>query len=411
MQYGLIGEHLSHSYSCEIHAKIADYRYELCELRPEEVGPFLERRAFRAINVTIPYKQTVIPYLDEISPEAERIGAVNTIVNRDGRLYGHNTDFAGMAALVRHAGIEVRGRKVLILGTGGTSRTAAAVMESLGAGQVLRVSRRDGTDTVRYEDAARLHADAQIIVNTTPVGMYPKDEGCPIDPALFPQLRGVLDAIYHPLRTNLVLDAQERGLPAEGGLYMLAAQAVYASAAFLGREPDPALIDTAFRAVRSGKRNLVLTGMPSAGKTTVGRALAALTGREFVDTDAEIVGRIGMPIADYFARAGEPAFRAVEREVIAEQSRRDGIVLATGGGSVLDGRNVRALRRNGLVVFLDRSPDKLTATSDRPLSSDPEALRRLYRERYALYCRAADLHLSADGRPEEIALAIQKEAL
>ena len=411
MKCGLIGRKLGHSYSPQIHKVLADYDYHLWELRPEELAPFLKKRGFAGINVTIPYKEQVIPYLDGLSDTARAVGAVNTVVNRDGRLLGDNTDLPGMLALIRRLGLELSGKKVLILGTGGTSKTARTAAVRLGAAEICRVSRSGRGDAVTYEQAAGKHGDAAFVINTTPCGMYPDLEGCPLELERFPRLEGVVDAVYNPLRSNLVLYARRRGIAAEGGLYMLAAQAVYASAAFLGREPDPALIDTAFRAVRSGKRNLVLTGMPSAGKTTVGRALAALTGREFVDTDAEIVGRIGMPIADYFAWAGEPAFRVVEREVIAEQSRRDGIVLETGGGSVLDGRNVRALRRNGLVVFLDRSPDKLTATSDRPLSSDPEALWRLYRERYALYCRAADLHLSADGRPEEIALAIQKEAL
>ena len=411
MQYGLIGEHLSHSYSCEIHAAIADYRYELLELRPEEVGPFLQKRDFRAINVTIPYKQDVIPYLDGISEEARRIGAVNTIVNRDGRLYGTNTDFAGMRELVRYAGIDVSGRKVLILGTGGTAKTARAVMESLGAAAILPVSRKSGGGAVSYEEAVRLHGDAQIIVNTTPVGMYPKTGDRPIDPALFPKLEGVLDAIYHPLRTNLVLDAQELGVPACGGLYMLAAQAVFASAVFLEKEPDPELIRTAYGTVRFGKQNLVLIGMPSAGKTTVGQRLAELTGREFADTDRIIVDRIGMPIADYFAEHGEASFRAIEREVIGELSDRSGIVLATGGGAVLDPRNVRALRRNGCVVFLDRSPEKLAATPDRPLSSSPEALEKLYRQRYELYRKAADLHIYADGTPDEAAKIILEDTI
>ena len=183
MQYGLIGEHLSHSYSRQIHEQLADYRYELLELTPEQVAPFLAARAFRAINVTIPYKQAVIPYLDEISDTARRIGAVNTIVNRNGRLYGDNTDFAGLSALLDRMGLCLKGKKVLILGTGGTSKTARAVAASKGAAQILRVSRSaDGDDVIPYAQALASHTDAQILINTTPVGMYPKQDACPIAP-------------------------------------------------------------------------------------------------------------------------------------------------------------------------------------------------------------------------------------
>lgn len=410
MQYGLIGEHLSHSYSCEIHAQLADYQYELHELRPEEVEPFLRKKEFRAINVTIPYKQTVIPFLDGISAEAQQIGAVNTILNRDGRLYGFNTDFAGMKALLQRTGIEVVGKKALILGTGGTSKTASAVLKNMGAKEIQLVSRRKSAETISYEKAILHHADAQILINTTPVGMYPNDEGCPIDLCAFSKIEGLIDAVYHPLRTNLVLDAQKRGIPADGGLYMLAAQAAYASAIFLGKEPDISSTEKAFGAVRNAKRNLVLIGMPSAGKTTVGRKLAEQTGRKFVDTDELIVQRIGMPIADFFAQHGEAAFRSIECEVISEQAQNSGLILATGGGAVLNEKNEIALRRNGITVFLDRSPDKLAAMPDRPLSSNREAVQRLYQERYARYCQAADIHAAADGAPEEIALNIQREA-
>ena len=307
MQYGLIGEHLTHSYSREIHGKIADYAYELCELRPEELEPFFQKRDFLGINVTIPYKQSVISYLDSISETAQRIGAVNTIVNRGGKLHGDNTDFAGMKALVRYAGIEIAGRKVLILGTGGTSKTAHVVAESLGADSIVHVSRSRRGDAVTYAEAVQQHGDAHIIINTTPVGMYPNTVEVPIDLSHFAALEGVLDAVYHPLRSGLVLDGLSRGIPACGGLYMLVAQAVFASAAFLGKEPDLSLIDEIFRAIRLEKQNVVLIGMPSAGKTTVGSHLAKLTGKAFLDTDQIIVSHIGGTIREYFAAHGEDA--------------------------------------------------------------------------------------------------------
>ena len=409
MQYGLIGEHLTHSYSREIHGKIADYAYELCELRPEELEPFFQKRDFLGINVTIPYKQSVIPYLDSISETAQRIGAVNTIVNRGGKLHGDNTDFAGMKALVRHAGIEIAGRKVLILGTGGTSKTAHVVAESLGADSIVHVSRSRRGDAVTYAEAVRQHGDAHIIINTTPVGMYPNTVEVPIDLSHFAALEGVLDAVYHPLRSGLVLDGLSRGIPACGGLYMLVAQAVFASAAFLGKEPDLSLIDEIFRAIRLEKQNVVLIGMPSAGKTTVGSHLAKLTGKAFLDTDQIIVSHIGGTISEYFAAHGEEAFRKLEHEVISNAAKKDGCVIATGGGAVLDAENIRLLRQNGIIVFLNRSLEHLIVSAERPLSNSREALEKLYEKRYPLYAKAADLCVDANLAPEQIANAIREE--
>ncbi len=411
MKYGLIGEHLTHSYSCEIHAQIADYEYELHELAPSELGEFMTRREFEAINVTIPYKQDVIPYLDGISDTAGRIGAVNTVVNRNGMLYGDNTDFAGMLALARHAGIGMKGKKVLILGTGGASKTGYALAEHMGAQSVHCVSRSGKGGSISYEQAVSEHSDAQIIINATPAGMFPGQDGRPIDISHFPRLEGVLDAIYNPLRTNLVLDAQERGIPAEGGLYMLSAQAVYASAVFLDKALDESLVERAFRSVRNDKRSIVLIGMPSCGKTTVGGILAERSGRALDDTDEYIVKRTGMPIAEFFAKYGEAEFRRIEKETIAELSATGGRIIATGGGAVLDPENVRALKRNGVLVFLDRSPEKLIATDDRPLASRKDALERLYAERYDIYRAACELRIDANVTPSEEADAILKELM
>ena len=409
MKYGLIGEHLKHSYSCEIHAQIADYEYELHEIPPSGLGGFLKKREFNAINVTIPYKQDVIPYLDEISDTAKRIGAVNTIVNRNGRLYGDNTDFAGMLALARHIGVDMKGRKVLILGTGGASKTGHALAEYMGAESVFYVSRSGKNGSITYEQAVTEHSDAQIIINATPVGMFPKQDGRPIDISAFPKLEGVIDAIYNPLRTNLILDAQERGIPAEGGLYMLSAQAVHASAVFRDIPLDESLVDKAFKSVKNDKQSIVLIGMPSSGKTTVGRILAEKCGKQLADTDEYIVRKIGMPISDFFAKFGEAEFRRIEKETVAELSATGGRIIATGGGAVLDPENVRALKQNGVLVFLDRRPENLVATDDRPLASRRSALEKLYAERYDIYCAAAELHIDANTTPEAEADAILKE--
>ena len=409
MKYGLIGEHLTHSYSCEIHAQIADYEYELHELAPSELGGFLTKREFNAINVTIPYKQDVIPYLDGISDTAKRIGAVNTIVNRGGKLYGDNTDFAGMLALAKHIGVDMKGKKVLILGTGGASKTGHALAEYMGAESVYYVSRSGKNGSITYEQAVSEHSDAQVIITATPVGMFPKQGGRPIDISAFPKLEGVLDAIYNPLRTNLILDAQERGIPAEGGLYMLSAQAVHAAAVFQDIPLDESLVDKAFKSVKNDKQNIVLIGMPSSGKTTVGRILAEKCGKELADTDEYIVKKIGMPIADFFAKHGEAEFRKIEKETVAGLASTGGKIIATGGGAVLDAENVRALKQNGVLVFLDRRPENLIATDDRPLASRRSALEKLYAERYDIYCAAAEVHIDANTTPGAEADAILKE--
>ena len=409
MTCGLIGRRLGHSYSPQIHRALADYDYKLWELEPEELETFFRRQDFTGVNVTIHYKQAVIPLLDELSETARAIGAVNTVVRRGGTLCGDNTDFAGMAALIHRIMLSLEGKKVLILGTGGTSKTAVAVARSLGAAEVYRLSRSGRDGALTYEEAARLHADADVLINTTPGGMYPSVEGCPVALDAFPNLSGVVDAVYNPLRTNLVLQARSRGIPAEGGLYMLAAQASYASALFRGCETSQRDIDLAYQTVRREMENIVLIGMPSSGKSTVGCALAERLGKRFADSDALVTERIGMPIADYFAQRGEAAFREREQEAVADLAATGGQVIATGGGAILRPENVTALRRSGRLVFLDRSPEKLIATADRPLASDREALRRRYEERYDLYCAAADLHIDGDGTVEETAQRIEKE--
>ncbi len=390
MKYGLIGETLKHSFSPEIHAMLASYPYELREVGREELDDFFRRRDFCGINVTIPYKETVIPLLDEVDPAAAEIGAVNTVVNREGRLCGYNTDLAGMTALFARAGISPAGKKVLILGTGGTSRTAAAAARLAGAREIYKVSRSGREGALTYEDAVSLHADAEILINTTPCGMFPDAEGLPLDPAAFPRLTGVIDAIYNPLRTRLVLEARARGIAAAGGLSMLVTQAWAAAGLFLGETLPQKKAEDAYRALLKQKENLVLTGMPGAGKSTIGRLTARRLGREFLDTDAIFVRRAGRSIPSFFEAYGEAAFRQAEKEIVRELSLLSGKVIATGGGVILDPENVRRLRQNGRIVLIDRKPSEIPDLTGRPLARDREMLEARYRERFALYHETAD---------------------
>ena len=411
MEYGCIGEKLPHSFSKEIHEKIGGYAYELCELTPEALPAFLTARPFRAINVTIPYKQAVIPYLSHVSERARAIGAVNTIVNRGGALWGYNTDFAGMTALIGRMGLSLAGKTVLILGTGGTSRTAAAVAAHLGAAAVRRVSRSGRDGALTYEEAAAHGGEADVLLNTTPCGMYPHPDEAPVSLNDFPHLCGVVDAIYNPLASRLVLDARARGIPAEGGLYMLVAQAVEAAAIFTGDAPDASVTERIYGEILTEKRSVVLIGMPGSGKSTIGRLLAARLGRPLIDTDAEIVAAAGMPITEIFAREGEGAFRALESRVIREISARGGAVIATGGGAVLREENVRALRQNGRLFWLDRPLEQLLPTDDRPLADSAEKIRALYGARMPIYRAAADAAIAVDGDAERAAEEIMRNLI
>lgn len=389
-KYGCIGKKLTHSFSKEIHNELADYEYELIELAEEEIQPFFQKKDFEAINVTIPYKQTVIPYLDSVSDIARRIGAVNTIVNKDGKLYGYNTDYYGMKALIERVGVKMQGKKVLVLGTGGTSKTARVVASDMGASEVLVVSRRKTDEYITYDEAATLQTDANVIINTTPSGMYPDCESKPIEVTAFKYLDGVIDAVYNPLCTNLVLDAKQRGIKAEGGLYMLVMQAVVAFEKFLDTTIEKAIADRVFASILSSKENIVLTGMPGSGKSTVGR-LIKLDGYTFVDTDAEIEARCGCSIKELIAANGEKYFRDLETEVICEMSSESRRIISTGGGAILREENVRALKRNGKLFFINAELSRLRATDDRPLSDTEDKLVRLYNERIGIYQATADI--------------------
>lgn len=408
MRYGLLGEKLPHSYSKEIHEKLGRYTYELIEVAKEDFAEFAEKRDFTAINITIPYKCDIMPYLATISEQAKKIGAVNVALNRGGELHGYNTDFLGLRNLILRAGFDLKDKTVLILGYGGTSRTAHAVCEALGAKCIKFVKRKSEGEIISYAEAARDYAGADYIINTTPCGMYPATDATPFDGsgvslADFACIKGIVDVIYNPLRTKLVNEALLAGVPAVGGLYMLVAQATEAAELFTG-EPVPAEVTEKIHSeLLLAKQNVVLTGMPGCGKSTVGALIAEKLGRKFYDTDEEFTKKHGTP-ADYIREHGEPAFRDAESAVIAELCRDTvGSVISTGGGAVLRRGNVLALRGNGRIYFIDRDIADIMPTSDRPLSSDRAMLEKRYAERYPIYTGTCDVHVKNDSTAEKLA--------
>ena len=406
-RYGLIGEKLGHSFSKLIHEQLADYTYDLIELAPQQLVPFFSARSFAAVNVTIPYKEKVIPLLDEVDEKARAIGAVNTVVNRAGRLIGYNTDYDGLDYLLHRHGILLGDRVVMILGTGGTSKTCTALARAKGAREILHVSRSGKNGALTYHEAA-LRRDVQVLINTTPCGMYPNNDGMPLDPALFPRLEAVADVIYNPLQTGFVLRAQDLGLRAAGGLEMLVAQAKAAVELFLDRPLEEERIDEIYRNLRAQRSNCVLIAMPGAGKTTIGRRAAELLGKKFVDCDDEILKSEGRSASQIIQQDGEDAFRAIESRIIAELCREGGQLIATGGGVVTRPENMLRLRQNGVILFIDREL-ALLATDGRPLSDSFDALRQRYLERYPLYNQYCDLKLDND-ETIEIAANRVKEA-
>ena len=408
MEYGCIGEHLPHSFSKEIHEQIGSYQYELHELTLDQLETFMQKKDFKAINVTIPYKQAVIPYLHKTDTIAAEVGAVNTVVNKNGRLYGYNTDVYGMEALLLKNGICLTGKKVLVLGSGGTAKTANAVAKRAHAGSVYTVSRNKRECCITYEEAYAQHADADVIINTTPVGMYPDIFKSPIDLKPFYKLQAAADAVYNPLKTVFIRDAENAGATGCNGLYMLVAQAIKAYSVFMDKEFEPELCDAIYTKTLTDKQNIVLIGMPGAGKTTVGKLLAQLLGRPFYDTDEIIKEKVGMDIPEIFSLRGEASFREMETGCIKELSANNACVIATGGGAVLRQENIDALKMNGRIYFLDRPPGRIVPTADRPLTLTKEAIIQRYKERYPLYRAAADETVLCDGLPEDAAYETER---
>ena len=395
MRAGLLGRKLGHSFSPRIHSFFGDYSYDLFEVEPDALDAFMKGDSFDALNVTIPYKRDVIPYCAELSEAARQIGSVNTIVRRpDGTLFGDNTDAAGFGAMLDRLAVSPAGKKALVLGSGGASLTARHVLKTRGAAEVVVIS-RSGPDN--YENLDR-HADAAILVNTTPVGMYPNNGNSPLDLDRLPKLEAVLDVIYNPARTRLMQDAEARNIPHIGGLLMLVEQARAASERFTGNSIPAGRANEVLAALRVETENIILVGMPGSGKTTVGRQIAAKTGRQLVDLDDVIVQNIGMTIPEYFESHDEPAFRAEETRAVAQICRESGLVIATGGGCITQPRNYDLLHQNGVVLFLQRDLE-LLSTKGRPLSQR-NSLEEMYAVRLPMYRAFADAEVQSTGVPE-----------
>lgn len=395
MEYGLIGRTLKHSFSVEVHRSFG-YGYELKELEPEELEEFFRKREFKGINVTIPYKTEVMKYLDEIDEWAEEIGAVNTVVNQNGKLKGYNTDIFGMKKMFEKTGVTLENKRVLILGTGGTSKTAFFVAVKSGAKEVVKVSRNPRTNEISYDEAVATGDRWDIIINTTPCGMYPNANSAPIDIEEFPNLEAVFDAIYNPLRTELILKAEEKGIKALGGLYMLVSQGVYSASLFQDTELKNETIDEIYIKLFNEKRNIVLIGMPGCGKSTIAKMLG-----EFIDTDAIIEERMGRKCGEIIKEYGEQFFRDTESKVIEELSVENGLIISTGGGAVLREENVKNLKKNGVVIYLEAPLERLVETDSRPLSDTREKLEKMYAERKPVYKKACDVKVSADDTVED----------
>lgn len=400
MKCGLLGGKLSHSYSPQIHAHLGDYSYVLFERSPEALQDFFENGDFDAINVTIPYKKDVIPYCAELSPTARRLGAVNTIVRRpDGTLIGHNTDYFGFENMLKKSGLSVPGKKVLVLGSGGAANTAIAVLCDHGANVV--VISRSGENNYRN---LQLHADAAAIVNCTPVGMFPNNGVSPVDLSQFPNLEGVLDMIYNPARTKLLLDAEKRGIVALNGLLMLVAQAKESAEWFTGKSISDKKIGQIHTLLRRQMENIILIGMPGSGKSTIGAILAEMTGKKLVDADAYLTEKAERSIPEIFATDGEAAFRSLETETLAELGKRSGIILATGGGCVTREENYPLLHQNGTIFCISREISALS-TDGRPLSQSMK-LQDMYRIRKPMYQRFSDYMVDNNASSEAAATQI-----
>lgn len=402
MEYGLIGYPLKHSFSKEIHEKLDNYTYEICELEEKNFDEFMKKKEFKAINVTIPYKQKVIPYLDYISQAAEEIGAVNVIVNKGGKLYGDNTDYLGLKLLIEKNNIIISNKRCVILGTGGTSKTSLYVLKLLNAKEVKIASRTKTNNYISYDEICDY--DPEVIINTTPLGMFPNINITPIN-EYNKSLEAIVDVVYNPLKTMLTQKFEKSSC---NGLYMLVAQAYYACNLFTGFEHDIKKLDNIYNNLLLNKQNIVLIGMPSSGKSTIGKALAKKLNKEFVDTDEVIVKKIQMPIKDYFSKYGENEFRKIESSVILELSKKSGIVLSTGGGVIKNQENIDLLHLNGIICFIDRDLSLLMPTSDRPLSSNISDLCVLYNERRPLYVKYSDYIIKNNKKIKDAVYSIIK---
>ncbi|MCQ2454892.1 MAG: shikimate dehydrogenase [Clostridia bacterium] len=398
MQYGLIGKTLKHSFSAQIHPKLFNCKYELCELKSEELEQFFLKKDFCGINVTIPYKSEVIKYLDYLDETAKITGAVNTVINRNGKLYGYNTDYMGLEALIDKNGVHLKNKNILIFGNGATSNTASALCRKNNAKSITKLSLKPTENTDTYSNISKYYKDTDVIINTTPCGMFPNIFESAADLDGFLNLEAVFDVIYNPIRSKLICDAKNKGLKSEGGTYMLVMQALFSARLFSDSNIDKKYADDIFNEIMKEKENIVLIGMPSCGKTTIGKKLAELTDKTFFDVDYEIEKEYGISPKQIIEDKGEEFFRVAETKIIKRLSALQNSIIATGGGSVINNENVSLLKENGIFVFIDRDIKNLTFTSSRPLSSSYEKLLDLYKMRISLYKSSADF--TVDGNKD-----------
>lgn len=402
-RYGLIGRKLGHSYSPQIHSLLGDYRYDLFEMEENEVEAFLAKRDFDAVNVTIPYKKTVMPFLDRIDDDAMKIGSVNTIVKeKDGTLTGYNTDYYGFSYMLKKGGIDVKDKKVLILGTGGASVTVQSVVNDLGAKEIIVASRNAQPDYDHLDP----HFDSDVIINATPVGMYPNNLETLVELDKFTKTEGVADVIYNPQSTQLLLDAEKKGIKTVNGLYMLAAQAKKAAEHFFATSFDEAVIDKIVKTLSFELSNIILVGMPGCGKSTIGAKLAAAYNRKLVDTDTLITEKASRSIPAIFEEEGEAGFRKIEAEVVKNTGKEKELVIATGGGVIVTPENYDALRQNGTVIFINRDINAL-ATDGRPLSQQ-NSLSDMFEKRLPLYRKICHYEIDGNGTVEEVTERIMR---
>lgn len=401
---GLVGEKLGHSFSTLIHDQLADYTFILREVERTELGNFLRSDELDAFCVTIPYKKDVIPYLESISDEAKAIGAVNVIVRKDGnKLYGYNTDYFGFNYMIESSGVDVTNKKAIVFGTGGASLTACTVLRDKQVRELVIIGIEDNTP-----ENLSAHSDAEIVVNTTPLGMYPNNGTTPVDLTLFPKCQAVLDVVYNPVRTELVLQAERLGITAVSGLSMLVAQAAKGFELFTGDTYEEGCIERITADICKNTRNIILVGMPGCGKSTVGKLLAKSLGKDFFDADDEFTTMHGITPAEAINTLGEEQFRLMENKTLCELGKKSGVVIATGGGAVTKEFNYPVLHQNGVIIFLERALDKLS-TNGRPLSQK-SSLEELYNKRLRSYIRFSDFRIQSTEVPEKTVESI-KQAL
>lgn len=402
MKRGLIGYPLGHSYSKPIHEKLGGYPFEIVELHPDNFDSFMKEKNFVSINVTIPYKQQIIPYLDELDEKAKKIGAVNTVINQDGKLIGYNTDYYGFWWMLNHHKVMIENKKVAILGNGGATQAVKVVIEDMGAKEIVIVSRKSSDESISYEELYKQHNDIEVIINATPVGMSPKHDASPIELENFKHAESVVDIVYNPLRTKLMIDAEKLNLQTVGGLEMLVAQAKQAVEIFVDKTLSDQDIEDVHHMIKSKKENLVFIGMPSSGKTTIAKILSEELDLPFVDLDEEIVRKSGKTIKEIFAESGEDKFREIEAECVLDHCMDEGSVISCGGGVIKSSKNIEHLKKKGYLIWIDRDLEFLKSDQNRPLCKDDETMKRLYLERYPLYKEAADCRIENNNSVEEI---------